>query len=127
MSRRVKRPLAKRPTGDRPKGARPYRGSPAERAQPHRPDGKPAARFSPPRTAKPAPFVGETAKAVVEPPPLPAKVQTVVVSADENNMRVDRFLEFAIEAPQHDLRVVNGAQGVPGHGHLSRSVRSNCK
>jgi 23S rRNA pseudouridine955/2504/2580 synthase len=30
---------------------------------------------------------------VVEPPPLPTKVQTVVVTADENNMRVDRFLE----------------------------------
>ena len=29
----------------------------------------------------------------VEPPPLPTKVQTVVVTADENNMRVDRFLE----------------------------------
>ena len=28
-----------------------------------------------------------------EPPPLPTKVQTVVVTADENNMRVDRFLE----------------------------------
>ena len=27
------------------------------------------------------------------PPPLPTKVQTVVVTADENNMRVDRFLE----------------------------------
>ena len=29
----------------------------------------------------------------IEPPPLPTKVQTVVVTADENNMRVDRFLE----------------------------------
>ena len=28
-----------------------------------------------------------------KPPPLPTKVQTVVVTADENNMRVDRFLE----------------------------------
>ena len=28
-----------------------------------------------------------------ESPPLPTKVQTVVVTADENNMRVDRFLE----------------------------------
>lgn len=27
------------------------------------------------------------------PPPLPTKVQTVVVTADENNMRIDRFLE----------------------------------
>ena len=35
----------------------------------------------------------EPEKVVPEPPPLPTKVQTVVVTADENNMRVDRFLE----------------------------------
>jgi 23S rRNA pseudouridine955/2504/2580 synthase len=95
MSRRVKRPLAKRATGDRPKGARPYRGSQAERPQAHRPGGKPAARFasSAPRVAKPAPFIAEPAKVVVEPLPLPTKVQTVTVTADEANMRVDRFLE----------------------------------
>ena len=97
MSRRVKRPL--RPAGDRPKGARPYRGSQAERPQlqskSHRPGGKPAPRFaaSTSRAPKPAPFVPEPEKVVVEPPPLPTKVQTVVVTADENNMRVDRFLE----------------------------------
>src|SRR6202049_5191469 len=90
MSRRVKKPL--KPRGDRPKGARPYRGSQAERSQAHRPGGKPA-RFSAPRPAKPAAFVAEPAKIVAEPPPLPTKVQTVVVTADENNMRVDRFLE----------------------------------
>src|SRR3979490_2033610 len=92
MSRRVKRPLAKRTTGDRPKGARPYRGSQAERPQAHRPGGKPA-RFSAPRTAKPPPYIPEPEKIVPEPPPLPIKVQTVVVTADESNMRVDRFLE----------------------------------
>ncbi len=97
MSRRVKRPL--RPAGDRPKGARPYRGSQAERPQlqskSHRPGGKPAPRFaaSAARAPKPAPFVPEPEKVVIEPPPLPTKVQTVVVTADENNMRVDRFLE----------------------------------
>jgi 23S rRNA pseudouridine955/2504/2580 synthase len=97
MSRRVKRPL--RPAGDRPKGARPYRGSQAERPQlkskSHRPGGKPAPRFaaSAPRPPKPAPFVPEPEKIVAELPPLPIKVQTVVVTADENNMRVDRFLE----------------------------------
>ena len=92
MSRRVKKPL--RPAGDRPKGARPYRGSQAERPA-HRPGGKPPARFSAsaPRAPKPAPFVAEPEKVVAEPPPLPTKVQTVVVTADENNMRVDRFLE----------------------------------
>src|ERR1700722_9799962 len=100
MSRRTKRPLAKRTTGDRPKGARPFRGSLAERSQlqskskSHRPGGKPA-RFtaSTPRPPRPAPFAEEPVKTVAEPPPLPTKVQTVVVTADENNMRVDRFLE----------------------------------
>src|SRR5436309_2636677 len=92
MSRRVKRPLAKsRAPGDRPKGARPYRGSQAERLPAHRPGGKPA-RFSELRRDKPAPVAAEPAKAATE-LPLPTKVQTVVVTADENNMRVDRFLE----------------------------------
>src|ERR1700740_1837782 len=91
MSRRVKRPLKAR--GDRPKGARPYRGSQAERPQAHRPGGKPPARFAAPRAAKQEPFIAEPAKSVAEAPPLPKKVQTVVVTADENNMRVDRFLE----------------------------------
>ena len=96
MSRRVKRPL--RPAGDRPKGARPYRNpSQADRVQgkrqpDHRSGGK-SARFSAPRADKRAAFVAEAPKPVGEPPPLPTKVQTVVVSADENNMRVDRFLE----------------------------------
>ena len=91
MSRRIKKPL--RPAGDRPKGARPYRGSAAERPQSYRPGGKPPARFpaAPPRAAKP--FVPEPEKVAPEPPPLPTKVQTVVVTADESNMRVDRFLE----------------------------------
>jgi 23S rRNA pseudouridine955/2504/2580 synthase len=91
MSRRVKRPLAKRASGDRPKGARPYRSSQAERPQGHRPGSKTSARL--PRAAKPGPFIAEPAKLVAEPPPLPTKVQTVTVTADEANMRVDRFLE----------------------------------
>jgi 23S rRNA pseudouridine955/2504/2580 synthase len=91
MSRRVKRPLAKRASGDRPKGARPYRSSEAKRPQGHRPGGKTPARL--PRAANPAPFIAEPAKVVAEPPPLPTKVQTVTVTADEANMRVDRFLE----------------------------------
>src|SRR4051794_25676344 len=88
MSRRVKRPLAKRASGDRPKGARPYRSSQAERP---RSGGKTAARF--PRATNPAPLIAEPAKIAAEPPPLPTKVQTVTVTADEANMRVDRFLE----------------------------------
>src|SRR3954470_16149488 len=94
MSRRVKRPL--RPAGERPKGARPYRGSQAERST-HRPGGKPPARSPASAPRAPKPFVAEPAKVVVEPSKpevaLPTKVQTVVVTADENNMRVDRFLE----------------------------------
>src|SRR5271167_4988621 len=105
MSRRVKRPL--RPAGDRPKGARPYRGSQAER--PHRPgSAKPPARFSERRPPKPAPFVPEPEKIVAELPPLPIKVQTVVVTADENGMRVDRFLEarFPALSFSHIQRIV---------------------
>src|SRR5512140_1653396 len=93
MSRRVKRPL--KPRGDRPKGAPPYRGSKTGRPQAHRAGGKPSARFSPSAShaPKPPPFIAEPAKVVAEAPPLPTKVQTVIVTADENNMRVDRFLE----------------------------------
>src|SRR5260370_40228319 len=96
MSRRVKRPLTKsRATGDRPKGVRPYRGSQAERPQAHRPGGKPPARFtsSAPRTAKSAPFIAEPAKVIADPPPLPTKVQTVVVTADETKLPAQRFSE----------------------------------
>jgi 23S rRNA pseudouridine955/2504/2580 synthase len=46
-----------------------------------------------PRAAKPEPFSAEPVRIVAELPPLPTKVQTVVVTADEANMRVDRFLE----------------------------------
>src|SRR6202047_2100005 len=92
MSRRIKRPLAKRASGDRPKGARPYRRSEPTRPQPHRPGGKPA-RFPAPRATKPPPVMAEPAKPVAEAAPLPTKVQTVVVTADETDMRVDRFLE----------------------------------
>jgi 23S rRNA pseudouridine955/2504/2580 synthase len=92
MSRRVKRPLAKsRTPGDRPKGARPFRHR-DERDRPpaHRAAGKPP-RFAEPRREKPASVAAEPAKAAEL--PLPTKVQTVVVTPDENNMRVDRFLE----------------------------------
>src|SRR2546426_1294652 len=94
MSRRDRKPLAKsRSPGDRPKGATPFRSKTSgDRPQGNRPGGK-SARLAEPRRAKPAPFVAEPEKIVAEPPPLPTKVQTVVVTADENNMRVDRFLE----------------------------------
>jgi 23S rRNA pseudouridine955/2504/2580 synthase len=97
MSRRVKKPLAKsRASGDRAKGARPFRNrhegdrALGDRPLAHRGGGK-APRFAEPRREKPVPAKPE--KVAAEAPPLPTKVQTVVVTADENNMRVDRFLE----------------------------------
>jgi 23S rRNA pseudouridine955/2504/2580 synthase len=121
MSRRIKRPFSKPRTGDersrddrknsrskadrskadRSKADRPKpdrfkdtgrNRAPGERVSGHRPAGKPAS-FSAPRGVKPPPVVADPPKAVAEPLPLPTKVQTVVVTADENNMRVDRFLE----------------------------------
>ena len=53
------------------------------------------------------------------PPPLPTKVQTVVVTADENNMRVDRFLEhrFPGLSFSHIQRIVRkGELVIPGEG-----------
>jgi 23S rRNA pseudouridine955/2504/2580 synthase len=101
MSRRVKKPLAKsRAPGNRRKNALPYRNpSQADRAQGDRakgdrksgfrPGGKPDAR----RASKPVALAPEPEKVAAEPSSLPTKVQTVVVTADESNMRVDRFLE----------------------------------
>jgi len=98
MSRRDRGPREKsrlqndRPKGDRPKGgrgARPHRAAPkGDRVAGHRSGGKPP-RFAEPRRERPAPVLAETKSE----PQLPTRVQTVVVTADENNMRVDRFLE----------------------------------
>jgi 23S rRNA pseudouridine955/2504/2580 synthase len=102
MSRRDKKPLAKgsRRPGDRPRGARPY----AETARGERAKGKPA--FGKQPGSKPFVRLGaaaspslrradvaEAPRKVAESAPLPTKVQTVTVMADEANMRVDRFLE----------------------------------
>jgi 23S rRNA pseudouridine955/2504/2580 synthase len=111
MSRRIKRTQNNRPQSssdrrqDRPARAdkRPFRQAErvqGDRPKAHRPGSKPP-RFSERRHESPedrrkekgAAFAAEPAKAAAEPPPLPTKVQTVVVTADENNMRVDRFLE----------------------------------
>jgi 23S rRNA pseudouridine955/2504/2580 synthase len=98
MSRRIKRTL---PPGERPDGARPHRRS-NERVQTHRPGGKPASflekrqgKLQERPQEKHSSFAPEPAKAKVKPdaPQLPTKVQTVVVTPDEDNMRVDRFLE----------------------------------
>ena len=94
MSRRTKKPLSKsRVPDDRSRVGRPSRGAQADRPLAHRAGSK-LPRFAEPRREKPArsePVPTEHAKAGE--PQLPTKVQTVVVTADENNMRVDRFLE----------------------------------
>jgi 23S rRNA pseudouridine955/2504/2580 synthase len=87
MSRRVRKPLAKKSVRDAEKRFGKKRGS-GKRV----PRG--ASHFDAPRALKPmrAP-PPEPVKEEEVHPPLPAKVQTVTVTADENNMRVDRFLE----------------------------------
>src|SRR5579863_4679995 len=90
MSRRTRKPLPKRRAGDRPRGAKPFRGSDG-RALGHRPGGKPPARVQPPAPRAAVPKIAEPVRE--EAALLPTKVQTVTVTADENNMRVDRFLE----------------------------------
>ncbi|WP_454627176.1 RluA family pseudouridine synthase [Bradyrhizobium cenepequi] len=96
MSRRIKRALPKSGArAERPKNARHDRSRQdkdrvqSERASAHRPHAKPP-RFAEPRREKPAPAAPVKAAAEL---PLPTKVQTVAVTADEDNMRVDRFLE----------------------------------
>jgi 23S rRNA pseudouridine955/2504/2580 synthase len=96
MSRRTKKPLQKsRPPGERAR-SRPERQYGervvGNRPPSHRSGGK-TARFQEPRPEKPAPYEPPAAKPEAELPPLPTKVQTVVVTPDEGNMRVDRFLE----------------------------------
>ncbi|MGL3108733.1 RluA family pseudouridine synthase [Bradyrhizobium sp. BR 1432] len=101
MSRRIKRMNPKPRSRDERDDARPLKARSAQKAGP-RPGGKPGSKTG----SKPPRFAGERAerrapKAAMEKPArekpvealLPTKVQTVTVTADENNMRVDRFLE----------------------------------
>ncbi len=123
MSRRTKKPLAKRgASGDRPKGGAKAAGRPAKagaaKAGPVRgnrgEDGRPLSarpvrkRAERPAAERPSPerFAGQSSAGPRPRPepvpapenakpdaPLPTKVETVTVTADENGMRVDRFLE----------------------------------
>jgi 23S rRNA pseudouridine955/2504/2580 synthase len=92
MSRRIKRTNPKPRSRDERKEARPFEARSAHKAGPR--PGKPGAKLQskPPRFASerraPEPAAAKPAEAL-----LPTKVQTVTVTADENNMRVDRFLE----------------------------------
>jgi 23S rRNA pseudouridine955/2504/2580 synthase len=91
--------------GERPKGdrTRTPRGERASRSEEWTQRERPAAKRvggKPPRVAaereRPEPrkpVVAPPKKAEPEALVLPTKVETVLVSADENNMRVDRFLE----------------------------------
>ncbi|RED32686.1 ribosomal large subunit pseudouridine synthase C [Rhodopseudomonas thermotolerans] len=119
MSRRTKKPLAKRgPGDDRPKGASrpakagaakagPVRGNRGEDGRPlsarpvrkrerpsaERPDERFAERSGAASRSRPESTATEPQKAAKPDAPLPTKVETVTVTADENGMRVDRFLE----------------------------------
>ena len=128
MSRRVKRPLAKsRTPGDRPKGARPDRDSSQDKRKEDRrhpevraqraskggagyPSLEARLRRAPQDDAGKG---GALAREIIEPAvPLPTKVQTVAVTADEANMRVDRFLEarFPGLSFSHIQRIVRKGQ-----------------
>jgi 23S rRNA pseudouridine955/2504/2580 synthase len=86
MSRRIKRASPR--LREERRDARPVRSSsPGKHALDKRAGGKPA-RFGSERAEKRSAAPAKPAQ-----PSLPSKVQTVVVTPDENNMRVDRFLE----------------------------------
>lgn len=102
MSRRIKRMNPKPRSRDERDDSRPFKARSAKKAGSRlgaKPGGKPP-RFAAERTERRAPKAAPE-KTVAETPAaakpvealLPTKVQTVKVTADENNMRVDRFLE----------------------------------
>jgi 23S rRNA pseudouridine955/2504/2580 synthase len=69
----------------------------SKRASGHRPSSKPPRVFDKRRDEqpqkRPMPTAEPARKDAVKAESLPTKVQTVVVTPDENNMRIDRFLE----------------------------------
>jgi 23S rRNA pseudouridine955/2504/2580 synthase len=97
MSRRVRKPLARRAPGDRPRASQPCRDAFHDKQK--------GARHAEGRAQRaPKGGTGPSGAQLHRAPrgdvpkveaaaPLPTKVQTVVVTADEANMRVDRFLE----------------------------------
>ncbi|MBI5263934.1 MAG: RluA family pseudouridine synthase [Bradyrhizobium sp.] len=93
MSRRIKRTNPGPRSRDERKDARPSRSRPHGDHKPaSRPGSKPP-RFEPERVEKRAPRPAAPSPEKPTEALLPTKVQTVTVTADENNMRVDRFLE----------------------------------
>ncbi|MGN6287153.1 MAG: RluA family pseudouridine synthase [Afipia sp.] len=101
MSRRFRKPLEKKSVRDakrtekRGPGKFAAKKSSGKRGPAQRAFDKPAhARDDAPRRpARPQAAPHDDARPEKEAPQLPTKVQTVAVTADENNMRVDRFLE----------------------------------
>src|SRR5690606_15241870 len=108
MSRRVKRPLAKK--SERAKSARGGKKVGGRKSAPLPPRSEAkrrggegefgSRRHAEPRRATTSSFEASKNErapqddvASRQAAPLPTKVQTVIVTADENNMRVDRFLE----------------------------------
>jgi len=101
MSRRFRKPLEKKSVREDKRGTdkrasakgKPASGKPSFGPRTSEKRGPASAgKFAsrpPAREPRPEPMREEKPA----PPPLPTKVQTVVVTADENNMRVDRFLE----------------------------------
>lgn len=67
----------------------------SERPSAARTGSKAPTRFAggPSRSRKPEPAIEKPARAEAEPTIMPTNVQTVIVTPDENDMRVDRFLE----------------------------------
>ena len=89
MSRRFRKPLPKKSTLER---GRPKMAGPTKGGRPLPVKRMPA--FAPPRRdAEEERALAATASRAAEAAQLPTKVQTVTVTADEANMRVDRFLE----------------------------------
>jgi 23S rRNA pseudouridine955/2504/2580 synthase len=97
MSRRIKRTLSRddrrEDTRRAPSKFRDDDRAKGKRAPGHRPGGKPPRVFDKRRDEPPQKRPTAAAETAKETGPLPTKVQTVVVTPDENNMRVDRFLE----------------------------------
>ena len=105
MSRRIKRTQSSPRARDERKGPRPFRerehGAPKAgfRASAKSVSNKSVSNKSPRFAAerseqrRSVEQPAKPAKPAAEPAALPTKVQTVLVTADENNMRVDRFLE----------------------------------
>ena len=106
MSRRIKRTRSSPRAHDDRKGPRSFRERPKGEQAGFRPGARPA-RFVAERSEKKA-FAEPANPERLAAEPLPTKVQTLLVTPDEDNMRVDRFLEarFPTLSFSHIQRIV---------------------